>query len=76
MAKYVCSICGFAYDEANGIPEDGIAEGTKWEDLPEDWVCPVRWKIRIRKTGESALVSEEKAESIIDTPSDMKELSP
>jgi rubredoxin len=41
MAKYVCSVCGFVYDEAEGIPEDGIAAGTKWEDLPEDWVCPV-----------------------------------
>lgn len=78
MAKYVCSICGFAYDEANGIPEDGIAEGTKWEDLPEDWVCPVcgAEKSEFERQGESALVSEEKAESVIDTPSDMKELSP
>ena len=34
MAKYVCSVCGFEYDEAIGIPEAGIAPGTKWEDLP------------------------------------------
>jgi ABC-2 type transport system permease protein len=33
MAKYVCTVCGFAYDEANGIPEAGIAPGTKWGDL-------------------------------------------
>ena len=39
MTKYVCSICGYIYDEATGIPEAGIAPGTKWEDLPEDWVC-------------------------------------
>lgn len=41
MAKYVCSVCGFVYDEAKGIPESGITPGTKWEDLPADWVCPL-----------------------------------
>ena len=41
MGKYVCSICGYIYDEATGIPEAGIAPGTKWEDLPDDWVCPI-----------------------------------
>ena len=38
--KYVCP-CGYEYDEAKGDPENGIAAGTKWEDLPEDFVCPV-----------------------------------
>jgi rubredoxin len=41
MKQYVCTVCGYVYDEAQGIPEDGIAPGTKWEDIPEDWVCPV-----------------------------------
>ena len=41
MKTYVCSICGFVYEEANGIPSAGIAPGTKWEDLPDDWVCPL-----------------------------------
>jgi rubredoxin len=41
MKKYVCSVCGYIYDEAEGIPDDGIAPGTKWVDLPEDWVCPL-----------------------------------
>lgn len=41
MQKYVCSICGFIYDEATGYPEGGIAPGTKWEDIPGDWVCPL-----------------------------------
>ncbi|NLC68700.1 MAG: rubredoxin [Clostridiaceae bacterium] len=41
MAKYVCSVCGYVYDEAEGSPDEGIAPGTAWEDLPEDWVCPV-----------------------------------
>lgn len=41
MAKYVCSICGYTYDEALGRPEDGIAPGTPWQSLPESWVCPL-----------------------------------
>ena len=41
MKQYVCSICSYTYDEAKGIPEAGIAPGTKWEDLPEDWKCPL-----------------------------------
>ncbi len=35
-----CRICGFLYDEATGIPEDGIAPGTRWEYIPDDWECP------------------------------------
>lgn len=38
--KYVCLLCGFIYDEALGWPEDGIAPGTRWEDVPLTWVCP------------------------------------
>ncbi len=41
MAKYVCSVCGYVYDEAAGAPEQGIAFGTKWEDLPPEWSCPL-----------------------------------
>ena len=41
MRKYQCIVCGFVYDESEGIPEDGIAPGTRWEDIPDDWVCPV-----------------------------------
>ena len=41
MKTYVCTICGFVYEEANGIPSAGIAPGTKWEDLPADWACPL-----------------------------------
>ena len=40
MAKYECTLCGYVYDEAAGIPEDGIPAGTKFEDLPDDWACP------------------------------------
>ena len=41
MDKYVCNICGYVYDEAVGDPDSGIAPGTKWEDVPEDWGCPM-----------------------------------
>jgi rubredoxin len=41
MKKYVCSICGYIYDEAKGCPDQGIAPGTKFEDLPEDFICPM-----------------------------------
>lgn len=41
MQKYVCNVCGYEYYPAAGDPDSGIAPGTAFEDLPEDWVCPV-----------------------------------
>lgn len=38
--KFECAICGLIYDEELGLPAEGIAPGTKWEDIPEDWQCP------------------------------------
>lgn len=40
MEKYVCDVCGYVYDPADGDPTQDIAPGTAWEDLPADWVCP------------------------------------
>lgn len=40
MDRYVCNICGYIYDPAEGDPENGIAPGTSFEDLPDNWVCP------------------------------------
>mgnify|MGYP003620323182 FL=1 len=37
---WMCVVCGFIYDEALGLPEDGIAPGTRWEDVPDTWTCP------------------------------------
>ena len=37
---YLCLICGYIYDEELGDPEGGIAPGTRWEDVPVNWVCP------------------------------------
>ncbi len=41
MKKYVCDPCGYVYDPELGDPDNGIAPGTAFEDLPEDWVCPI-----------------------------------
>jgi rubredoxin len=40
MKTWQCIVCGFIYDEAKGLPQDGIAAGTAWADIPEDWECP------------------------------------
>lgn len=40
MKTYMCVVCGFVYEEAEGRPEDGIAPGTAWADVPADWMCP------------------------------------
>ena len=41
MAKYICDVCGYEYDPAAGDPDNGIAPGTSFESLPEDWTCPL-----------------------------------
>lgn len=41
MSKYECTVCGYIYNPAEGDQDNGIAPGTAFEDLPEDWVCPV-----------------------------------
>jgi rubredoxin len=38
--KYVCKVCGYIYDPAAGDPDNNVAAGTAFEDLPDDWVCP------------------------------------
>ena len=40
MKTWECIVCGFIYDETKGIPEDGIAPGTPFEQIPDDWSCP------------------------------------
>jgi rubredoxin len=41
MDKYVCTVCGYVYDPEQGDPDNGVAPGTKFEDVPDDWECPV-----------------------------------
>ena len=38
--SWMCVVCGWIYEEEQGLPEDGIAPGTRWEDIPDDFVCP------------------------------------
>jgi len=41
MSKYECTVCGYIYNPEDGDPDNGIAPGTAFEALPDDWVCPV-----------------------------------
>jgi rubredoxin len=41
MKKYVCQVCGYIYDPADGDPDNGVAAGTSFEAIPDDWVCPM-----------------------------------
>lgn len=38
--SWLCVVCGWIYDEETGAPDDGIPPGTRWEDVPDSWVCP------------------------------------
>jgi rubredoxin len=38
--SWMCVVCGWIYEEEDGLPEEGIAPGTRWEDIPDDFVCP------------------------------------
>ena len=38
--QWVCKVCGLVYDPADGMPDDGIPAGTRFEDIPDDWYCP------------------------------------
>lgn len=40
MARYICTVCSYVYDEQEGCPESGVAPGTLWADVPEDFTCP------------------------------------
>lgn len=40
LRKYMCVVCGFIYDEAEGLPEEGIDPGTRWDAIPDTWTCP------------------------------------
>jgi rubredoxin len=41
MKKFVCNICGYIYDPAEGDPDNGVAAGTAFEKIPASWVCPM-----------------------------------
>lgn len=78
MKKWLCIICGLIYDEAEGWPADGILPGTRWEDVPEDWVCPdclvgkADFEMMELSDDENTLVS---AQAIAAQPDDIAPLS-
>lgn len=39
--QYICEVCGYIYDEETGDAEHGVAPGTRWEDVPQDYLCPL-----------------------------------
>ena len=41
MKKYICNVCGYIYDPEEGDPDSDISPGTPFENIPDDWVCPV-----------------------------------
>jgi rubredoxin len=41
MDKWTCTICGYVYDPIKGYPDNSVASGTTWNDVPHDWVCPI-----------------------------------
>jgi len=41
MSNYVCVVCGYVYDPTDGDPDNGVAPGTAWAEVPEEWLCPL-----------------------------------
>ena len=78
MARYICTVCGYIYDEAKGIPEAGIAPGTQWDDLPEDWVCPLCGAVKadFAKQSDQTTASKEKSAPKMNVDYDATELFP
>lgn len=75
MKQYVCSVCGYVYDEAKGIPDAGIAPGTKWEDLPSDWKCPLCGASKSQFTEKGVSAETVKPVKVLEASSDLKELT-
>lgn len=78
MEKYVCSICGYIYDEAEGVPGDGIGPGTVWDDVADDWVCILcaADKSAFEKEAAPVKTTEKKSVAVVDTPVNTQEMSP
>ena len=74
MRQYVCSVCGYVYAEEKGIPQNGIAPGTKWEELPDNWICPLcgAGKQEFREKGKTV---DFKGKETLEAPDVTKELS-
>lgn len=84
MERYVCSVCGYVYDEEEGIPETGILPETRWEELPHEWVCPLCGASReeFKKKNDSIVpaatkaIKEDNSDQTTYDLEEIKELSP
>ena len=76
MRKFVCSVCGYTYDETAGIPDRGIAPGTRWEELPEDFVCPLCGASKTEFSEQGAAASPNNLTSAPVVPAQHMELTP
>ncbi|MEG0894768.1 MAG: rubredoxin, partial [Oscillospiraceae bacterium] len=75
MKKYVCMICGYIYDEAIGIPSAGIAPGTKWSDLPDDWVCPLCGAAKADFKEQTVTQTTMQSEVVVEETNELRKLS-
>lgn len=79
LGKFVCSICGYVYDEALGNPEAGIAPGTQWQDVPNDWICPLcgAGKADFQQSQQSVQLQQpmQVQQAAAETADEMRELS-
>lgn len=74
MKKWLCVVCGWVYDEAKGWPDDGIAPGTRWEDIPDDWLCP---ECQVSKADFEMLeITDEDDIAVVETPVVENEVEP
>ncbi|HMM00938.1 MAG TPA: rubredoxin [Bacilli bacterium] len=78
MAKYICAICGFVYDEEKGLPEAGIKPNTKWKNLPSDWVCPICGAVKsdFQKADDLPSNDVNTLAPVVEHLDSMKEMSP
>lgn len=79
MKKYVCSVCGYVYDEAKGDSKSGIAPGTLWQDLPENWLCPLCGATKSEFSEQQSVAPPKPLAAPVsanDSHEDMKELTP
>ena len=76
MKTYVCTICGFVYDEAGGIPNAGLAPGTRWDELAADWVCPLCGAAKSEFKEQGSVIPAKKPTAVLEADQDRKELTP
>jgi len=75
VKKYLCSVCGYMYDEQTGDEKNGVNPGTKWEDLPENWLCPLCGAVKTEFNEEKEKSTDDKVVYSKEDLGDMRELN-